>query len=412
MAFSSGSGSSSSCACDTGVSSSDCTDWAVSDVEQPTGGATTSMIGRDASVSRAAATTSNGGPVVADQDDEEQDDGYKASESDNESDSEGPYTDEESEEEGEPPDLRPLRAGSRHLAHAFLQQLKEDAPHLKEEAQAQAEVIEQCLKDMYGLEDSQDEDDSAEQATAAEKDHHESTAATTAAGGDGDDDDDEAAAAAETPDTRQDLSTPFTLQEVWMEKLRQAKITSNSSSRNDALRLKEKGNSMLLNGLFEDAVATYSKAEALDPANPAIYCNRAAAYTKLGHPWQAVSDCAMALTLDPRYTTAIARLGCAYGRLCHIELAQRCFELAAELDPEEASHKENLESIRKDQEDAENNEKDPSLLAKAFVTLSGIMSIAKSELSEEHTPSEGAKLAMELLASVSSGVQTSGGDKP
>lgn len=136
MAFSPGTTTSSSCCeceCDTGLTSS-ASDSAVSDMEQCRSTATVPFPGRHSTLIGGIAAST---PLLVSQDDDEHDTGYKASESSYDSDSTDPG--DESEEEGEPPDLRPLRANSRHLAFAFLQQLKEDAPHLNEEAQGQAE---------------------------------------------------------------------------------------------------------------------------------------------------------------------------------------------------------------------------------------------------------------------------------
>jgi small glutamine-rich tetratricopeptide repeat-containing protein alpha len=62
---------------------------------------------------------------------------------------------------------------------------------------------------------------------------------------------------------------------------------------------------------YANAVEAYTKALALQPT-AIYYGNRAAALHALRRFEDAVADCNMALLLDPAYTKAYTRMGCAH----------------------------------------------------------------------------------------------------
>lgn len=60
---------------------------------------------------------------------------------------------------------------------------------------------------------------------------------------------------------------------------------------------------------YDEAIAAYSDAIALDSANPIYYSNRAAAYSSKGDHLSAVGDAELALASDPNFVKAYHRLG-------------------------------------------------------------------------------------------------------
>lgn len=74
---------------------------------------------------------------------------------------------------------------------------------------------------------------------------------------------------------------------------------------------KEQGNEALKAGRFEDAVRSYTKAVEADSEDPTFYCNRAIAYTKMGHFEKAVSDAEDAIGVNPRHMKAYSVGGTA-----------------------------------------------------------------------------------------------------
>nr|2VYI_A Chain A, SGTA PROTEIN [Homo sapiens]2VYI_B Chain B, SGTA PROTEIN [Homo sapiens] len=110
----------------------------------------------------------------------------------------------------------------------------------------------------------------------------------------------------------------------------------------EAERLKTEGNEQMKVENFEAAVHFYGKAIELNPANAVYFCNRAAAYSKLGNYAGAVQDCERAICIDPAYSKAYGRMGLALSSLNkHVE-AVAYYKKALELDPDNETYKSNL----------------------------------------------------------------------
>ncbi|KAG2393713.1 hypothetical protein C9374_007244 [Naegleria lovaniensis] len=100
--------------------------------------------------------------------------------------------------------------------------------------------------------------------------------------------------------------------------------------------LKEEGNKLLRNGKYQEAYDEYTKAIEIDPKNAnlnaVLYCNRAAAATKLGKHEVAVKDATKAIELNDSYLKAYMRRGSSYIELEQYEDAMRDYNRAHELD--------------------------------------------------------------------------------
>ncbi|KAJ8408415.1 hypothetical protein AAFF_G00258290 [Aldrovandia affinis] len=110
----------------------------------------------------------------------------------------------------------------------------------------------------------------------------------------------------------------------------------------EAERLKTEGNEHMKEENFRAAVDFYSSAIDINPQNAVYYCNRAAAYSKLGNYTGAVQDCELAITIDPNYSKAYGRMGLALASLNQHAEAVRYYQKALELDPENDTYKSNL----------------------------------------------------------------------
>ena len=64
------------------------------------------------------------------------------------------------------------------------------------------------------------------------------------------------------------------------------------------------GRACLDKGKYDDAIADYTKAIALDPNVATAYTNRGLAYKKKGDKEQAIADFRKALEIDPSYQKA------------------------------------------------------------------------------------------------------------
>ncbi|XP_015359105.1 small glutamine-rich tetratricopeptide repeat-containing protein alpha isoform X1 [Marmota marmota marmota] len=110
----------------------------------------------------------------------------------------------------------------------------------------------------------------------------------------------------------------------------------------EAERLKTEGNEQMKVENFEAAVRLYGKAIELNPANAVYFCNRAAAYSKLGNYTGAVQDCERAICIDPAYSKAYGRMGLALSSLNKHTEAVAYYRKALELDPDNETYKSNL----------------------------------------------------------------------
>ncbi|XP_032064453.1 small glutamine-rich tetratricopeptide repeat-containing protein alpha isoform X1 [Thamnophis elegans] len=110
----------------------------------------------------------------------------------------------------------------------------------------------------------------------------------------------------------------------------------------EAERLKTEGNEQMKVENFKSAVSFYGKAIELNPSNAVYYCNRAAAYSKLGNYAGAVRDCERAIGIDPKYSKAYGRMGLALSSLNKLSEAIFYYRKALELDPENETYKSNL----------------------------------------------------------------------
>lgn len=190
----------------------------------------------------------------------------------------------------------------QHLVFAILGFLEQQiaSPELDPESKESLEVAAQCLQSAYGV-SLQDENISAK------------------------------------------FPLPASLVDIFAAGLRDLQLPRASAADKDlAERLKSEGNELLKQDKFQDAIASYTKAIAIDGRNAVYFCNRAAAHSKLGNHQCCLSDCLRALELDPNYSKAYSRKGLAHTSLGQHREARECFRKALELDPVNSGYRENL----------------------------------------------------------------------
>ncbi|GJP37307.1 hypothetical protein CLOM_g21733 [Closterium sp. NIES-68] len=126
-----------------------------------------------------------------------------------------------------------------------------------------------------------------------------------------------------------------------------AVVTEEDRKRAD--ELKAQGNAAMSAKQYEEALTLYSKAISLCGGTNAIYyANRAAAQHQLGNYMAAAEDSKRAIAVDPSYSKAYSRLGHAYKALGrHHEAIEEGFKKALQLDPSNATHKENLKAAKR-----------------------------------------------------------------
>ncbi|CAH0677585.1 unnamed protein product [Spodoptera exigua] len=114
-------------------------------------------------------------------------------------------------------------------------------------------------------------------------------------------------------------------------------------SRSEAEKLKNEGNEFMKSDRHREALEKYTRAIELDPTNPVYFCNRAAAYFKLGDFEGSVADCTAALGLQPDYGKAHSRLGLALTALERHREARAAYARAVQLEPENETYRQNLQ---------------------------------------------------------------------
>lgn len=87
--------------------------------------------------------------------------------------------------------------------------------------------------------------------------------------------------------------------------------TPTAADKEAAEKLKTAGNQLMARKAYSEAIAKYTAAIDLDPTSPVFYSNRAAAYSQVGNHGEAINDARKAAEVDPTFSKAYSRLGCA-----------------------------------------------------------------------------------------------------
>ncbi|KAK0233492.1 putative stress-induced protein STI1 [Armillaria fumosa] len=128
-----------------------------------------------------------------------------------------------------------------------------------------------------------------------------------------------------------------------------------------AEKLKQAGNSQMTAKKFDEAIATYTEAIALDSVNPIYYSNRAAAHSSKGDHLSAVGDAEKAIAVDPKYVKSYHRLGHAQYALLDYKAAADAFERGLKIEPNNVSLKTGLQSSKSRIVDDDDDDSPPPL---------------------------------------------------
>ncbi|XP_070505790.1 small glutamine-rich tetratricopeptide repeat-containing protein alpha [Chironomus tepperi] len=142
-----------------------------------------------------------------------------------------------------------------------------------------------------------------------------------------------------------------------------AYVNSNPESKKEAENLKNEGNRLMKEEKYNEALVSYGRAIALDASNPIYYCNRAAAYSRLGDYQKAVDDCNQALRYDPNYGKAYGRLGLAYSKMNNHQEAIDAYKNALRIEPDNQDYKNNMEVTQQRLEEQQTSGSGPAGLA-------------------------------------------------
>ena len=108
---------------------------------------------------------------------------------------------------------------------------------------------------------------------------------------------------------------------------------------------KEKGNALVKEKKYQEALDCYTKSIELDPSDPILYSNRSAMYTNLGKYDEAIKDADKAIELNPAYGKAYIRKGSALYSQNKIDEALQVYKLGLEKDPNNEQIKNAINEI-------------------------------------------------------------------
>ncbi|KAG5498774.1 hypothetical protein JKF63_03062 [Porcisia hertigi] len=109
-----------------------------------------------------------------------------------------------------------------------------------------------------------------------------------------------------------------------------------------AEQIKNKGNELMSQAKYKEAIAYYTKAIELESENAVFFANRAAAHTHLKDYNNAIIDCERAIIINPEYSKSYSRLGTALFYQENYSRAVDAFTKACELDPDNSTYKDDL----------------------------------------------------------------------
>ncbi|XP_076765953.1 stress-induced phosphoprotein 1 [Xylocopa sonorina] len=110
--------------------------------------------------------------------------------------------------------------------------------------------------------------------------------------------------------------------------------------------LKQKGNSALQEGRYEEAIKHYTEAIALDTSNHVLYSNRSAAYAKAGKYEQALKDAEKTVSLKPDWGKGYSRMGSALAYLGRLHASVEAYETGLKYDPDNPQLQSGLAEVK------------------------------------------------------------------
>ncbi|KAL9352892.1 hypothetical protein Peur_055572 [Populus x canadensis] len=109
---------------------------------------------------------------------------------------------------------------------------------------------------------------------------------------------------------------------------------SKESNVKEEISLKDKGNEFFKAGNYLKAAALYTQAIKLDPSNPTLYSNRAAAFLQLVKLTKALADAETTIKLNPQWEKGYFRKGCVLEGMERYDDALATFQIALQHNPQ------------------------------------------------------------------------------
>ncbi|KAJ8765840.1 hypothetical protein K2173_015800 [Erythroxylum novogranatense] len=161
---------------------------------------------------------------------------------------------------------------------------------------------------------------------------------------------------------------------------------SSTTNGGEEVSLKDKGNDFFKAGNFLKAAALYTQAIKLDPSNPTLYSNRAAAFLQLVKLNKALADAETTITLNPQWEKGYFRKGCVLEAMEQYDEALAAFQTALQYNPQstEVSRKiKRISQLAKDKKRAKEVES-----MRSNVDMAKHLDPVKTVLAEKLGPEE------------------------
>ncbi|RDX60191.1 Hsp70-Hsp90 organizing protein 2 [Mucuna pruriens] len=111
------------------------------------------------------------------------------------------------------------------------------------------------------------------------------------------------------------------------------------------MSLKDQGNEFFKSGKFLKAAALYTQAIKLDPSNPTLYSNRAAALLQLDKLNKALDDAEMTIKLKPQWEKGYFRKGSILEAMKRYDDALAAFQIALQYNPQSQEVSKKIKKI-------------------------------------------------------------------
>ncbi|XP_010522519.1 PREDICTED: STI1-like protein [Tarenaya hassleriana] len=146
--------------------------------------------------------------------------------------------------------------------------------------------------------------------------------------------------------------------------------------------LKDKGNELFKAGNYLKAAALYTQAIKLDPSNPALYSNRAAAFLQLVKLNKALADAETTIKLNPQWEKGYFRKGCVLEAMEKYEDALAAFQTALQYNPQSAEVSRKIKRLGQLQKEKQRAQEVETL--RSNIDMAKHLDDLKSEMSEKY----------------------------
>lgn len=150
--------------------------------------------------------------------------------------------------------------------------------------------------------------------------------------------------------------------------------------------LKDKGNEFFKAGNYLKAAALYTQAIKLDPSNPTLYSNRAAAFLHLVKLSKALADAETTITLNPQWEKGYFRKGCVLEAMERYDDALVAFQIALQYNPQSSEVSKKIKRVSQLARDKKRAQEVENM--RSNVDMSKHVETLKTELSEKYGSEE------------------------